>query len=112
MAESLPATPPEPSIGATLLRAVDLAQRVAVDEVRLIHLETKEQAQSFLRRGAWIAAGTLCLLLAWLGFFAAAVVVLEPYFSLAARLGLVAGSHAILGGALLGLGLRRRGDEP
>jgi Putative Actinobacterial Holin-X, holin superfamily III len=108
MAEPLPTTRPDATIGATLLRAFDLAQRVATDEVRLLHLETQDRVHSLLRRGTWVAAGSLCLLLAWLGLSAAAVVVLAPYASLAARLALVAASQALLGAVLMAIGLRNQ----
>jgi Putative Actinobacterial Holin-X, holin superfamily III len=110
MAETLPTTRPDASIGATLLRAFELAQRVATDEVRLLHLESQERVNALMRRGAWVAAGSLCLLLAWLGVSAAAVVALAPYAPLEARLVLVAASEAALGGVLLYCGLR--GREP
>jgi hypothetical protein len=110
MAEALPANRPEDSIGATLLGAFDLAQRVATDEVRLLHLESQERVSGLARRGAWLAAGSLCLLLAWLAVTGAVLVALAPYFSLVVRLGLVAASHAVLGAALVAWGLRDRGD--
>ena len=111
MAEPLTTTRPDATIGATLLRAFDLAQRVATDEVRLLHLESQQSAHSLLRRGTWVAAGSLCLLLAWVGVSAAAVVVLAPYASLAARLALVAGSQALIGAVLVAVGLRDPGER-
>jgi hypothetical protein len=91
-----------PSFG----RAIDLAQRVAVDELRLLQLETREQMERWLRRTLWVAAGVLSLALAWLALVAAAVVALEGRMPLEVRLGLVAGCQAVLGAALVGLGVR------
>lgn len=105
---TLPLEPAQPGLGETLGRALDLAQRVAVDQVRLFQVESREHLQTGARRAAWIGAGLLCLVLAWIGALAAVVVALEGRFSLEARLALVAGSQAFLGLALVAWGLRRR----
>lgn len=111
MADTLPTLRSEPTIGATLARALDLAQRVATDELRLLRVESERRAEALVRRGAWIAIGALCLLLAWLALSAAAVVALEPHLPLATRLGLLAASQALLGAVLVWLGLRGREGE-
>ena len=41
--------------------------RSTADELRLLQLESQERVGGVLRRGAWIALGTLCLLVAWIG---------------------------------------------
>jgi len=88
-------------------RALDLAERVAADELRLLQLESREHVEQALRRAGWIAAGVFCLCVAWLGLLAAAVVALEGRLSLEARLGALAASQAVLGAALLALCARR-----
>ena len=100
------------SLGATLGRAIDLAQQVATDEVRLLQIESQERLDDAMRRGAWIAFAALCFAIAWIGAWAAAVVALEGRFSLEARLAMVAGSQFLLGAALLAHGLRRRAEAP
>ncbi len=100
--------PPPLDLGemSPLARALELAQRVAVDELRLLQLETREQMERSLRRELWIAAGVFSLALTWLILLAAVVVALEGRVSLEARLGLLAGSQAVLGAALIAFGLR------
>jgi len=111
MAESFPTLRTEATLGATLARTLDLAQRVATDELRLLQVESERRVEAIARRGAWFGFGALCLLLAWLALAAAAVVALEPVLPLAARLGLLAASQAALGVTFVWIGLRARGDE-
>ena len=94
------------SEATSLGRALDLAQRVAVDELRLLQLETREQVERSLWRALRVAAGVFSLALAWLALVAAAVVALKGRMPLEARLGLVAGCQAVLGAMLVGLGTR------
>lgn len=99
----------EPSFGDTLGRAIDLAQRVAADELRLLQLESHERIHAFAQRGAWIACGTACLMLAWIAGWAAAVAALAGSFPLETRLAMVAGAHFLLGTGLVTAGLRKSG---
>ena len=104
--------PVAPSLGATLGRAIDLAQQVATDEVRLLQIGSHERLDDAMRRGAWLASGALCLAIAWIGAWAAAFVALEGRFSLEARLAMLAGSQLLVGAALLARGLHRRAVAP
>ncbi|MCX5740435.1 MAG: hypothetical protein NTZ61_18435 [Proteobacteria bacterium] len=105
-------SPIAPSLGAAFGRAIELAQQVATDEVRLLQIESHERVGDAMRRGAWIAFGALCLAVAWIGAWAAALVALEDRFSLEARLAMLAISQVLLGASLLAHGLRRRADAP
>lgn len=91
----------EPSLGGLLGRSVDLAQKVAVDEFRLLRIESRENTKSFLLRGAIAFVAGLCFLLAWVALCATVVVLLEPQITLAGRLGLIAGAHLVIGVALI-----------
>lgn len=104
--------PTEPSLGATLGRTLDLAQRVATDELRLLQLESKELVSDALRGGVWIMGGAFCLAVAWVVGSAAAVVALEDRLPLEARLALLAIAQLALGASLVGFGLRRRKELP
>ncbi len=99
-----------PSLGSALGRAIDLAQQVATDEVRLLQIESQERVSGALRRGAWVGFGALCLAVAWIGAWAAAVVALEDQYSLQVRLALLAIVQCALGALLLARGLRREAD--
>lgn len=97
-----------PSLSATLGHTIDLAQRVATDELRLLQLESEDRLGDAMRRGIWIGLGALCLAVAWVVAWIAVVVALEARFPLELRLTLLALSQAALGTALVGFGLRSR----
>jgi hypothetical protein len=99
----------DPSLGASLGRAIELARCVAVDELTLLQVQAREQVSRGLRRGAWLGFGVFCLVLAWFALVGFGVVSLEGRLSLEARLGLVAAAHAVLGAAALAAALARRG---
>ena len=104
--------PIKASLGATLGRTVDLAQQVATDELRLLQLDSQDRVSDAMRGGVWIGFGALCLAVAWVVAWAAAVVALEGRFSLEARLAMLAVSQFALGAVLVGLGLRSRSAAP
>jgi len=107
MPSTLPSVEPiGPSLGTSLGRAFELAQRVAGDEVRLLQLESHDFLRGTLRRSIWIGVGLFCLMVAWLGLLAAAVIALEPRFSLEVRLALLALLQAAAGAALVAWGAR------
>ena len=97
------------SLGDVVGRALDLAQRVAVDEVRLLQLESHERAAEMARRAAWLTCGAACLAIAWTAASVAAVVGLGDRFPLEIRLLIVAGFQALLGAGFVAAALRRRG---
>ena len=104
--------PIAPSLGASLERTLDLAQRVATDELRLLQLDSQDRVSDSMRGGVWIGFGALCLAVAWVVAWAAAVVALEDRFSLEARLAMLAIAQLALGAALVGFGLRSRSTAP
>jgi hypothetical protein len=108
MDDRLTLEPRPPSLAESIGRALDLAQSLAIDELRLLQVESQERLQEIARRGVWIAAGIFCLVLAWVGLLSALVVALEERLPLETRLGVVAGSQLVLGVVLLVSGLRRR----
>ena len=101
-------SPFDTSLGATLGRAMDLAQQVAADELQLLQIETHERVGGALRRSVWIGAAAFCLAIAWIAAWTAALVALEGRYSLEARLTMLAVSQFGLGAFLLALGLRGR----
>ena len=104
--------PTAPSLGAALGHTIDLAQQVATDELRLLQLESQERVGDAMHRGMWIGFGALCLAVAWVAAWAAAVVALEGRFSLEARLAMLAIAQLAIGAALLGFGRRSRSKTP
>jgi len=101
----------ERSLAATLGHALDLAQQVAADELRLLQLESHEGIARAARRGAWTAFGALCLLIGWIGLLGAVVVALEGRLSLELRLLLVGASQLLLGAGLIAYGRRARSES-
>lgn len=98
-----------PSLGDMVSRALDLAQRVATDEVRLLQLESHERAAEMARRAVWLGCGAACLAFAWTAASIAAVVALGDRFPLEIRLLLVGAFQALLGAGCVMAALRRRG---
>jgi hypothetical protein len=96
-----------PSLSATLGLAADLAQQVAADEVRLLKIESQEHLNAAIHRSAWLGSAALCLGVAWIGAWSAALVALEDHFSLEARLVMLAVAQCLFGAVLLARGLRR-----
>lgn len=101
-----------PSLGVTLERTIDLAQRVASDELRLLQLDSQDRVGDAMRAGVWIGLGAVCLAVAWVAGWTAAVVALEDRFSLEARLAMLAALQLVLGAALMRIGLRSRPAAP
>ena len=97
-----------PSLGVTLERTIDLAQKVASDEFQLLQVEVHDRVSDAVRSGAWFGFGALCLVIAWIVAWAAAVVALEGRFSLETRLGMLAILQFVIGAALIGFGMRSR----
>jgi hypothetical protein len=97
-----------PPLAVSLERTIDLAQQVAIDELRLWQLDLQERLSDAARRGVAIGFGALCLMVAWVVAWAAAVVALEPWFSLETRLLMLAISQLLLGGTAIWFGLRGR----
>jgi hypothetical protein len=100
--------PTASSLGTSLERTLDLAQRVATDELRLLQLDSQDRVSDAMRGGVWIGFGAFCLAIAWLVACAAAVVALGDRFSLESRLALLAITQFALGTALVWFGLRGR----
>jgi hypothetical protein len=101
-----------PPLGVTLGRTIDLVQRVATDELRLLQLDSQDRVSDSIRGGVWIGFGVLCLVVAWIVAWAAGVVALEDRFSLEARLAITAVSQLAFGAALVRFGLRSRSAAP
>lgn len=94
----------EPSIAHT----IDLAQRVAIDRLRIFQLDVEERVRTALLRSTWIGVGVFCLLAAWLGLLAAAVFALAERMPLHTSLLLVATSQLLIGGGAILWGRRAR----
>jgi hypothetical protein len=99
-------------MAAAFGRTIDLAQQIATDELRLVQLESQGRVMDSIRGGAWIGFGVLCLTVAWVVAWAAAVVALESRFSLEARLAMLAIFQLVLGAVLIGYGRRSRPIAP
>ncbi len=98
--ESRPA-PSEPSAISAVERAIEAAQRIAIERLELMRLELEEGlGRLLLRSGLMLAAG-LVTIFGWAGLAAALVVVLAERMPLATSLALVAGVH-VLAGLVLG----------
>ena len=95
-----------PPLGDSFERAIELAQQVAVDELRLWQLQLLERVKDAARRAVAFGFGALCLAVAWTVGWAAAVVALAPWFSLEVRLLMLAIAQLALGAGAIWFGLR------
>ena len=100
--------PIAPPLSDSFERAIDLAQQVAVDELRLWQLQIQEHLLGAARRAVAMGFGALCLAVAWTVGWAGAVVALAPWFSLEARLLMLAIAQLALGAGAIWFGLRSR----
>jgi len=96
-----------PPLASSLARALEIAQQLAADELRLLQVESREQLQAVLQRCVWLAAGAICGVIGWIALLTAVVVALDGRFSLEARLGGLALSQALIAAVLIARGGRR-----
>jgi hypothetical protein len=87
----------EPSAVSAVERAVEAAQRLAVERLELMKLELEEGLGRMLARAGLMLAAGLIAILGWTGLAAALVVVLAERLPMATSLALVAGSHVLAG---------------
>jgi hypothetical protein len=87
----------EPSAAAAVERAVDAAQRIAVERLELIRLELMEGLAGLMQRAGLMLAAGFVAILGWCGLAAALVIVLAERLPLSAAIALVAGIHVLVG---------------
>ncbi len=97
-----------PSIGGAAARVFDLTQRVAIERIELLQVESYNRLVAAARTASLHVVVALCLMVAWLSLLAVFVVALRGWWPLETRLALVAGIHTVLGFAVLGWTRRRR----
>lgn len=91
---------PEPSAVSAVERAVDAAQRIAVERLELMRLEIAESLTRVAKGSGLMAAAGLIIVFGLAGLAAALVVVLAERMPLAASIAIVAGGHVVVGIAL------------
>ncbi len=96
-----------PTVTSALDRMVDAAQQVVVDQVRLARLEAQSALTRTARDSAMVLVGGLILLLAWVFGMVALHGLLVRWLEPAASFGIIAGANAVIGGALVAVGLSR-----
>ncbi len=84
-----------------LFRVFEAGERLLVEQAELFRLDSREKLGSFAARFGLGALGVLCLLTAWLGLLAAAVVQFDQTLTLGGRLALAALAQLALGIALI-----------
>jgi hypothetical protein len=91
------ATHGEPSAVSAAERAVEAAQRIAVERLELMRLELQEAVGRFAQRIGLVLAAGFVTILGWGGLAIALVVVLADRMPLAASIAIVAGAHVLVG---------------
>jgi hypothetical protein len=95
-------TPSEPGAISAAERAVEAAQRIAVERLELMRLEFMDGISGLMQRAGMVLAAGFITILGWCGLAVALVVVAADHMPLAASIALVAGVHVLAG---IGLGL-------
>ena len=99
-----------PSAASAAERAVEAAQRIVVERLELLRLETQEAlARSIQRAGLVLAAGFIATL-GWCGLAIGLVLVLAEQMPLAVAVALVGGVH-VLSGIVLGVAVGASGKR-
>lgn len=94
----------EPSAVSAVERAVEAAQRIAVERLELMRLELEEKLGRVATGGGLVLAAGLIVIIGVAGLAAALVVVLAQRMPLAASIAVVAGGHVLAGVALAAAG--------
>lgn len=87
----------QPSGVSAAERAVEAAQRIAVERLELMRLEFMDGISGLLKRTGLILAAGLVTILGWCGLATALVIVLAERMPLAAAVAAVAGTHVVAG---------------
>jgi uncharacterized membrane protein YqjE len=90
----------EPSAISAVERAVEAAQRIAVERLELIKLEMQESIGRLAKGGGLMLAAGLVIVFGLAGLATALVILLAQHLPLAASIAIVAGGHVIAGIAL------------
>ena len=90
-------SPAEPSAVSAAERAVEAAQRIAVERLELIRLELLDGLAGIMQRAGLMLGAGLVTILGWFGLAVAVVVVVAERLPLATAIALVAGTHVLLG---------------
>lgn len=92
-----PAVPAEPSAISAAERAVEAAQRIAVERLELMRLELIDGFGDVLKRTGAVMAAGLVAILGWTGLAIALAVVLSEYMHPAASIAFVGALHLLIG---------------
>ena len=89
--------PTEPSAISAAERAVEAAQRIAVERLELMRLELIDGFGDVLKRTGAVMAAGLVAILGWTGLAIALAVVLSEYMHPAASIAFVGALHLLIG---------------
>jgi hypothetical protein len=103
--------PQEVPISEAAWDVVEAGQRVLLDRIELLALESRRAAVWAERQVVLCLLAVLLLATAWIAINGAAVLVLRRYISLVGAGGAAAIANALLGGALLAWAWRRDARE-
>jgi uncharacterized membrane protein YqjE len=87
----------EPSAVSAAERAVEAAQKIAVERLELMRLEFMDGIAGLMQRAGLMLAAGLIAILGWCGLAVAVVVMVAERLPLATAIALVAGTHVLLG---------------
>ena len=99
-------TADEPSVSSALERVLDASERVIVDRIELMRLDTHETVLRTLRAAIILAAGAALLCGGWFAAMAIVVHVLDQFGAPAAGYAIVACLSVTVGASLVARGMR------
>lgn len=97
------------SFVASLMRVVEAGEKLLVEQVELVKLDSRERIASVALRAGLLVLGVLALFTAWLGLLVAWVVVADS-LTLAARIAVALVAQTLLGIGLLWIARGRSHD--
>lgn len=103
--------PQEQSVAAAFGRIVEASEKVILDRVDLLRLEAETMLSNTVWSGVFGFLGAGLFLLSWLALMSAIVLWLNRTMSAAASVAIVGVGNALLGAAVMLVGVRPRGEE-
>jgi uncharacterized membrane protein YqjE len=97
----------EPSVSSALERVLDASERVIIDRIDLMRLDTHETVARTLRAVALLALGGVLLCSGWFAAMAIVILVLNEYGAPATGYAVVACLSVAMGASLVAVGMQR-----
>jgi|SRR6516165_2016967 membrane protein YdbS with pleckstrin-like domain len=85
------------SLVSGLFRVFEAGEKLLVEQVELLRLDSRERVVSVMARAGLLALGTVFIFSAWIGLLIAWVAAFDEVWTLGARLAVALGAQVVLG---------------